>query len=49
MSSKPGEKLCTKCGLNTLAIDLETGEQGSGYAEFTPSRQARTEARDKLE
>ena len=35
--------------MNTLAIDLETGEPGAGYAEYTPSRQARAEARDKME
>lgn len=49
LHSQPDARLCTKCGVNTLAVDIETGEAGEGYAEVEISRKTRTEERDKLE
>ena len=45
LTSKPGEKLCTKCGVDTLQIDLETGKPGPGYAIPTLSKKAKSEAK----
>ncbi len=47
--AKEGERLCTKCGVNTLAVNEETGQAGEGYAEFVPSRKILTEEQEKLQ
>jgi hypothetical protein len=46
--SKPDARLCTKCGINTLAVDDITGLAGEGYAEFNPGRKAIAEEQERL-
>lgn len=43
------QKLCTKCGRDTLIASEEHGEDGKGYAVFNPSRKAIKEERGRLE